>query len=177
LLASSESATSGSSSADASVASSSFSSDSTSDFYTLSSGDYYTSRSTSSTEQSTFMHQARINDSFSAGLTAFYLLLAPYSNCLVAEVAQISYGGALRTIALSSTDGVRLGLPAMISYNPVRVPVSLVTLGRLFNVVGASVDAYADVCFSSSFCAYPISTSSFFLKGDFIFSWSYRQLL
>jgi hypothetical protein len=48
----------------------------------------------------------------------------------------------------------------MISYNPVRVPVSLVTLGRLFNVVGASVDAYADVCFSSSFCVYPTSTSS-----------------
>jgi F0F1-type ATP synthase beta subunit len=107
------------------------------------------------------MHQARINDSFSAGLTAFYLLLGSYSNCLVAEVAQISYGGALRTIALSSTEGVRLGLPAMISYNPVRVSVSLVTLGRLFNVIGASVDVYADVCFSSSFCIYPIFISFF----------------
>lgn len=59
---------------------------------------------------------------------------------LVCEVQQHLGGGAVRAVALGSTDGVRRGEPVIDTGAPILVPVGLNTLGRIFNVLGETVD-------------------------------------
>ncbi|HWQ80360.1 MAG TPA: F0F1 ATP synthase subunit beta [Anaerovoracaceae bacterium] len=59
---------------------------------------------------------------------------------IVAEVAQHIGDDVVRCVALSSTDGLTRGMGATDSGAPISVPVGKAVLGRLFNVVGATID-------------------------------------
>ncbi len=47
---------------------------------------------------------------------------------------------AVRTVAMSTTDGLRRGMDAIDTGGPITVPVGPETLGRILNVVGAPID-------------------------------------
>lgn len=59
---------------------------------------------------------------------------------VVAEVAQHMGDDVVRCVALSSTDGLSRGMVCVDTGNPIRVPVGREVLGRLFNVVGETID-------------------------------------
>ncbi len=59
---------------------------------------------------------------------------------LTAEVAQHLGDDVVRCIAMSSTDGMVRGIPAVDTGSPIKVPVGDTTLGRIFNVLGDPVD-------------------------------------
>ncbi|MDR2931926.1 MAG: F0F1 ATP synthase subunit beta [Oscillospiraceae bacterium] len=59
---------------------------------------------------------------------------------LVAEVAQQLGDGMVRCIAMGSTDGLVRGAQALDMGRPISVPVGEATLGRMFNVLGDSID-------------------------------------
>ena len=59
---------------------------------------------------------------------------------LVAEVEQHMGDDIVRTIAMESTDGLKRGMDAIDTGNPISVPVGEEVLGRLFNVLGNSID-------------------------------------
>ncbi|HEX6593647.1 MAG TPA: F0F1 ATP synthase subunit beta [Bacillota bacterium] len=59
---------------------------------------------------------------------------------LTLEVALHLGDNTVRTIAMSSTDGVKRGLPVENTNRPISVPVGEVTLGRVFNVLGENID-------------------------------------
>jgi len=63
---------------------------------------------------------------------------------LVVEVQQHLGGGKVRCIALSSTDGVKRGQNAVDTGSPITVPVGENTLGRIFNVLGETIDEAGD---------------------------------
>ena len=56
------------------------------------------------------------------------------------EVAEHLGGNVVRTVAMSSTDGLVRGLIVENTGSPITVPVGDATLGRLFNVVGQPID-------------------------------------
>ncbi len=59
---------------------------------------------------------------------------------IVAEVAQHSGDDIVKCVALSSTDGLRRGMEAIDTGHPIEVPVGKEVLGRLFNVLGDTID-------------------------------------
>ncbi|MHB9093858.1 MAG: F0F1 ATP synthase subunit beta [Eubacteriales bacterium] len=59
---------------------------------------------------------------------------------IVLEVAQHLGNNLVRTIAMSSTDGVVRGMKAIDTGGPISVPVGRGTLGRLINVIGQTID-------------------------------------
>ena len=59
---------------------------------------------------------------------------------IVAEVAQHIGDDTVRCIAMSSTDGLVRGMDAVDTGKPIAVPVGNQTLGRIFNVLGDTVD-------------------------------------
>lgn len=59
---------------------------------------------------------------------------------IVAEVAQHIGDDIVRCVALSSTDGLRRGMEASDTGGPISVPVGPEVLGRLFNVIGETID-------------------------------------
>lgn len=59
---------------------------------------------------------------------------------IVAEVAQHIGDDIVRCVALSSTDGLRRGMQAEDTGGPISVPVGPEVLGRLFNVIGETID-------------------------------------
>lgn len=59
---------------------------------------------------------------------------------LTLEVALHLGDNSVRTIAMSSTDGVTRGMAVENTNNPISVPVGDVTLGRVFNLLGESID-------------------------------------
>lgn len=59
---------------------------------------------------------------------------------LVCEVQQHLGNDWVRSVAMTSTDGLRRGMDAVDSGSPISVPVGEVTLGRVFNVVGQPID-------------------------------------
>ncbi len=56
------------------------------------------------------------------------------------EVALHLGSGRVRTVALGPTDGLVRGMPIRDTGGPVTVPVGMETLGRVFNVVGETID-------------------------------------
>ena len=62
------------------------------------------------------------------------------STMLVGEVQQLLGGGRVRCVALGSTDGLVRGAVVEDTGFPVRMPVGLGVLGRVFNVVGEPID-------------------------------------
>ena len=59
---------------------------------------------------------------------------------IVAEVEQHIGADQARCIALSSTDGMYRGMEATDTGEPIKVPVGKEVLGRLFNVLGETID-------------------------------------
>ena len=64
---------------------------------------------------------------------------------LVAEVEQHVGDDIVRTIAMSATEGLKRGMEAVDTENPITVPVGEVVLGRLFNVLGKTIDKCGEV--------------------------------
>ena len=64
---------------------------------------------------------------------------------LVAEVEQHVGDDIVRTIAMSATEGLKRGMDAVDTGNPISVPVGEVVLGRLFNVLGEPIDNCGEV--------------------------------
>ena len=51
----------------------------------------------------------------------------------------------VRTIAMSSTDGLIRGMEAVDTGGPISVPVGEETLGRVFNVLGEPIDKKEEI--------------------------------
>ncbi len=65
----------------------------------------------------------------------------PNGDTLVCEVQSQLSGGWVRTVAMSSTDGLQRGMDVIATGAPITVPVGEGTLGRIFNVLGETVDS------------------------------------
>jgi F-type H+/Na+-transporting ATPase subunit beta len=63
-----------------------------------------------------------------------------YSERLVLEVAQHLGESRVRTVALSSTDGLTRGMDVLDTGAPIRIPVGQNALGRIMNIIGEPVD-------------------------------------
>jgi len=61
-------------------------------------------------------------------------------SCVVAEVAQHIGDNVVRCIAMSSTDGLRRGMVAVDTGAAISVPVGENCLGRVFNLLGQTID-------------------------------------
>jgi F-type H+-transporting ATPase subunit beta len=59
---------------------------------------------------------------------------------IIAEVMQHLGDSTVRCVAMSSTDGLMRGMAAVDTGAPIKVPVGSGTLGRIFNVLGETVD-------------------------------------
>ncbi len=59
---------------------------------------------------------------------------------LVCEVQQHLGSGIVRAVAMGSTDGISRGQEVIDTQAPISVPVGLNTLGRIFNVLGETID-------------------------------------
>ncbi|MBL5766475.1 F0F1 ATP synthase subunit beta [Heyndrickxia sporothermodurans] len=64
---------------------------------------------------------------------------------LTLEVALHLGDDSVRTIAMDSTDGVQRGMEVIDSGAPISVPVGDVTLGRVFNVLGDTIDLNEEI--------------------------------
>ncbi len=64
---------------------------------------------------------------------------------LTLEVAQHIGHQLVRSVAMSSTDGLQRGMEVMSTGKPISVAVGPETLGRMFNVVGEPIDHLGDV--------------------------------
>lgn len=72
-------------------------------------------------------------------------VIFPDGSVTVLEVQKQLPDNWARTIAMSSTDGMQRGLPARRTHAPIQVPVGPETLGRIFNVLGKTVDGLGPV--------------------------------
>ena len=61
------------------------------------------------------------------------------------EIAKHLGGGRVRCVALGSTEGLRRGSNCVDTGGPVSVPVGEETLGRVFNMLGETIDGRGDV--------------------------------
>jgi F-type H+-transporting ATPase subunit beta len=59
---------------------------------------------------------------------------------IVAEVQQMLGSNKVRTVAMSSTDGLKRGMKVVNTNKPITIPVGKEILGRILNVVGEPVD-------------------------------------
>jgi F-type H+-transporting ATPase subunit beta len=78
-------------------------------------------------------------------IPGIYDALKVEGGILTLEVQQQLGDGVVRTIALGSTDGLRRGLVAENTGEPIKVPVGQETLGRIMNVLGEPIDEKGDV--------------------------------
>src|SRR5574341_1508242 len=76
-----------------------------------------------------------------------------YSERLVLEVAQHLGESHVRTVAMSSTDGLTRGMEVKDTGGPIMIPVGPNTLGRIINIIGEPVDKLGPV---TSETMYPI---------------------
>ena len=64
---------------------------------------------------------------------------------VVAEVQQMLGSNRVRTVAMSSTDGLKRGMKVVNTGEPIKVPVGKPILGRILNVIGQPVDEMGPV--------------------------------
>jgi F-type H+-transporting ATPase subunit beta len=64
---------------------------------------------------------------------------------LVLEVQQATGENTVRTIAMDSTDGLRRGMEVLNTGQPVSMPTGDEIRGRLFNVIGQSIDGLKEI--------------------------------
>jgi F-type H+-transporting ATPase subunit beta len=67
-------------------------------------------------------------------------VVMPNGGKLVLEVQQHLGGGIVRTMAMSTTDGLERGQKVTDTGSPIMVPVGEATLGRMYNVTGDEID-------------------------------------
>jgi F-type H+/Na+-transporting ATPase subunit beta len=67
-------------------------------------------------------------------------VVSELDDTLVVEVQQHLGNNWVRTVAMSTTDGLSRGLEATDTGGPITVPVGEVTLGRVFDVLGHPID-------------------------------------
>ena len=67
-------------------------------------------------------------------------VVLPSKEVLTLEVAFGTGDNEVKTLALGSTDGLCRGMEVVRTHAPISVPVGDVTLGRIFNVLGESID-------------------------------------
>merc|ERR1712157_666726 len=92
------------------------------------------------------------------GMASALILVKAYANWLLVEVNQICYGGIVRTIALGFTEGISSWkVESLCTFQPLVVPVGRSTLGRLFNVLGATIDAFNGIDELPIYSEYPVS--------------------
>jgi F-type H+/Na+-transporting ATPase subunit beta len=79
---------------------------------------------------------------FTESVPAVYsaLHVAMGESTLVLEVQQHLGGNVVRAVAMGATDGLSRGMVISDTGAPISVPVGSVTLGRMFDVVGAPID-------------------------------------
>jgi len=65
---------------------------------------------------------------------------ADKTNKLVLEAHQHLGSGKVRAVAMGSTDGLKRGMEVADTGAPISVPVGLGTLGRMFNLLGETID-------------------------------------
>ncbi len=63
----------------------------------------------------------------------------------IVEVQQLLGDNKIRGVSMRSTDGLKRGVEAIDLGSPISVPVGTPTLGRIFNVIGETVDEQGDV--------------------------------
>src|SRR5215213_4801708 len=68
---------------------------------------------------------------------------------LIAEVQQHLGNDWVRCVALGATEGLRRGMPAIDQGGPISVPVGPLTLGRIFNVLGQTIDGKPELAADS----------------------------
>ena len=62
------------------------------------------------------------------------------TNKIVAEVQQHLGENRIRSVAMSSTDGIKRGMKVINTGEPIKIPVGKNILGRILNVLGQPVD-------------------------------------
>lgn len=75
---------------------------------------------------------------------------------IVLEVALELGDGMVRTIAMESTDGLTRGMEVLDTGRPISVPVGKETLGRVFNVLGDTIDIDLEAPFTEDAERQPI---------------------
>ena len=81
-------------------------------------------------------------------LPEIYTALKIYNengDCTVAEVQQMLGSNRVRTVAMSSTDGLKRGMKVLNTGEPIKIPVGKPILGRILNVIGEPVDKMGDI--------------------------------
>jgi len=73
------------------------------------------------------------------------LAVSEQDDTLVVEVQQHLGNNWVRTVAMSTTDGLSRGLEAVDTGGPISVPVGEATLGRVFDVLGHAIDGKGEV--------------------------------
>jgi len=83
-----------------------------------------------------------VDVAFEGEMPALYsaLIIERPEGNVTLEVGQHMTGGQVRTIAMSSTDGLRRGMTVTSTGAPISVPVGRETLGHMFNVIGEPID-------------------------------------
>lgn len=64
---------------------------------------------------------------------------------VVAEVQQMLGSNKVRTVAMSSTDGLRRGMKVVDTKDSIKIPVGKPILGRILNVIGEAVDEAGEI--------------------------------
>jgi F-type H+-transporting ATPase subunit beta len=76
----------------------------------------------------------------------YYALEVQNGNAkLVLEVAQHLGGNKVRAVAMGPTDGLKRGLEVSDTGAPISVPVGKATLGRMFNLLGETIDGLGEL--------------------------------
>ena len=79
-------------------------------------------------------------------LSSVFLFVRAYANWCCVEVSQVGFGGKLRGISLGITEGLSSWrVTSYFTYQPLIVPVGRAVLGRLFNVLGSTIDPYLEL--------------------------------
>lgn len=64
---------------------------------------------------------------------------------VVAEVQQMLGSNRVRTVAMSSTDGLKRGMKVVNTGEPIKIPAGKPILGRILNVIGQPVDEMGEI--------------------------------
>ena len=78
-------------------------------------------------------------------LSAIHIVDEELGIDLITEVAQHTGNNVVRTIAMDSTDGLVRGMKGVDTGAPISVPVGKQCLGRLFNLLGKTLDGKGDL--------------------------------
>ena len=123
----------------------------------LTSSDYYS--------LATPLFSSSLSSYITLAFTALFLEIQAYNNFLFAEVSQLCYKGLLRAVSLADSQGLSTYKSSCLPLlQPVIIPVGSITLGRIFNVLGSTVDSYFKMPIHSQFNYGPYLQNDFLLQ-------------